>query len=591
LIELIKKVTGLLTLAERGRVLIMIVLMLIGMLLEMFGIGMVIPLMSIFIQNDLKTTYPQFEPLLNWLGNPNQLELLTMALGFIFVVYLIKALFLGASLWWQMRFVYGVQASLSGRIFNSYLNQPYSFHLNKNTSELLRNAIMEVIEFNTKVLVPGTQLIGESLVSFGIVVLLFIIEPVGALVTFSIVISMAWAFYWIIREPITRWGMERQHHEGLRIQHLQQGLGAIKDVKLLAREQEFFGQFDIHNQITAAMNRKRATVVELPRLWLEVLAVGGLATLVVVMVQQNRGPEEIISFLGLFGIAVFRLIPSANRMLNSIQSLRFGLPVVEILHKELHSGENEVIAVKKEMVKSEKEEQSLHFNDNISIEKLCFSYSKDTPEVLNNLSFKISRNDAIGIIGESGSGKSTVVDLILGLLLPTKGNIYVDGVDIKSDLRSWQRSIGYVPQSIYLTDDTLRKNIAFGLPDDEIDDAAVDRAASAAQLSLFINGLNEGLDTFVGERGVRLSGGQRQRIGIARALYFDPEVIVLDEATSALDTETEEGVMHAVEKLKGEKTLIIVAHRVSTLKGCNKVIQLDKGRLVKECTFDELEIT
>lgn len=584
MINTVQKIMLLLTTKERKRALVMVCLMFVTMVLETMGIGLIIPTLAIFMQPEFFSNYPIIKSLVVFLGNPSQEQLIVGMLLFLVLVYLAKSLILAFSLWWQMRFVYDFQASLSGRIFRSYLMQSYSFHLNRNSAQLLRNAVTEVAEFNSRVLVPGTQLIGELLIVFGIVCLLLAVQPLAAVVTFCVLIALSWAFYFIIRSRLVEWGEARQVNEGLRIQHIQQGLGAIKDVKLLGREEEFFRKFDVNNKITAAMARNRATVVELPRLWLEVVAIIGLAALVIVMLSQEKSTEVILPFLGLFAVASFRLLPSANRILGSIQSLRFGLPIIETLNSELTTAEN----IRDPAINQVSNRSNIDFLSEISVMKINYAYPETSSQVLKNLSIKIKRGESVGFIGESGSGKSTMVDVLLGLLLPTSGHVMVDGKNIHSDLAAWQSKLGYVPQSIYLTDDTLRNNVALGLEGDEVDEEAITRSIQAAQLDSFVRDLPEGLDTFVGERGVRLSGGQRQRIGIARALYNDPAVLVLDEATSALDSETEQGVMMSVDKLHGEKTIIIVAHRMSTLAGCDTIFRLDNGEIVQKGKYKEV---
>jgi ABC-type multidrug transport system fused ATPase/permease subunit len=357
------------------------------------------------------------------------------------------------------------------------------------------------------------------------------------------------------------------------MQHLRQGLGGAKDVKLLGREATFLDAFQTHNVRSAQVNQYQAMTQMLPRLWLELLAVAGLATLVVAMLAQGREMTAVMPTLGLFAAAAFRLMPSVNRVLNSLQVLRYCMPVVDVLHEELK------LAPPEPPTRSGK---SPSLMSEIRLDDVEFTYPTGATPALSGVSLAVRKGESVGFVGPSGSGKSTLVDIVLGLLTPDTGTVLVDGADIQGDLRAWQDQIGYVPQSIYLTDDTLRRNVAFGLPDDAIDEAAVRRAIRAAQLEEFVASLPLGFDTLVGEQGVRLSGGQRQRIGIARALYHDPAVLVLDEATSALDTATEKGVIEAVTALHGRKTVLIVAHRLSTVAHCDRLFRLEQGRVVAE---------
>lgn len=547
-------------------------LMLIGMLLETLGIGLVIPALALMTQGDLTVKYPALEPWLNSLGNPSHEQLIIYGMLVLVGAYAIKTLFLAFLAWRQARFVYGLQAILSQRLFTGYLHQPYAFHLQRNSAQLIRNAIGQVGEI-TNTIQQGLMLITEILVLIGISALLLAIEPLGALLVVSTLGLAGWGFNRLTRGHILRWGEARQYHEGLRIQHLQQGLGGAKDVKLLGRESDFLAQYQRHSIGSARVGQRQTALQALPRLWLEFLAVTGLAALVLVIIVQGKPMEALLPTLGLFAAAAFRLMPSVNRILGAVQSVRFSLPVIDTLHSELC-----LLGKASPPLRG----QPLPFKKELVLDQVRFNYPSAETHALRGVSLTIQRGVSIGFIGGSGAGKSTLVDIILGLLTPVSGSIKIDGVDIQTNLRGWQDQIGYVPQSIYLTDDTLRRNVAFGLPNDQIDETAVWRAIRSAQLEQFVNDLPLGLDTIVGERGIRLSGGQRQRIGIARALYHDPLVLVLDEATSSLDTTTERGVMEAVRALQGEKTMLIVAHRLSTVEHCDRLFRLEQGEVVEE---------
>ena len=577
-----RKIWALLTPSERRNVVMLLGLMIIGMLLETLGVGLVIPALALLTQRDLVNNHPAIQPALHALGNPSQQTLIVGGMLVLVGVYLVKMLFLAFLAWKQTCFAFGVQAQLSQRLFTIYLRQPYTFHLQRNSAQLINNVINEVNVFTGKGILPSMVLLTELLVLLGMCSLLFIVEPLGALIVVNALGAAAWGFHRLTREHIVRWGKARQYHEGLRIQHLQQGLGGNKDVKILGREIEFLEQYRPHNVLSARAGQLQTTLQLIPRLWLELLAVSGLAILVISMLAQDRGLETVLPTLGLFAAVAFRLMPSVNRILCAVQSLRYGLPVIDLLHTEFNLTIPEVAGISNSVTP---------FFATLELSQITYTYPGVEMPALKDISLVIKRGESIGFIGTSGAGKSTLVDILLGLLTPDAGEMRVDSRNIHVNLRNWQDQIGYVPQSIFLTDDTLRRNIAFGLPNEQIDDAAVQRSIRAAQLDEFTTRLPDGLETLVGERGIRLSGGQRQRIGIARALYHDPAVLVLDEATSALDTATEDGVLQAVTALQGTKTIIIVAHRLSTVEHCDRLYRLEDGRVVAEGTSVEILAT
>lgn len=575
----LKKLIYLLNPSQRKASLVLLVLMFIGMILETLGIGLVIPALSVMMRPKLVEEYPVLAPWLDLLGNPSPTQLITGGVLVLVVIYVIKTMFLVYLSWKQAYFSYGLQKSLSQQLFTGYLRQPYTFHLQRNSAQLIRNATIEIASFTTAV-ISATTIITETLVLIGIVVLLLLIQPLGATLVIGVMGLASYAFYALTKERILNWGIARQHHEGLRIKHLQQGLGAAKDIKVLGRENNFLSQYATHNKGSIDMGRNQNFLQALPRLWLELLTVLGLAVLVMTMLYQDKSMETLIPTLGLFVAAAFRLMPSANRILSSIQRLRYALPSIDILHEEL--------CLLRQASEPDKNASPLRLQQYLKLENIGYIYPGTDRKVLNDINIKIRCGTTVGFIGASGSGKSTIVDLILGLLEPTDGEVKVDGININSNMQSWQNQIGYVPQTIYLTDDTIRRNIAFGLAEDEIDDRAVWDAIKAAQLDDFIGGLSEGINSVVGERGIKLSGGQLQRIGVARALYHDPAILVLDEATSALDTETEKGVMLAISALQGKKTILIVAHRLTTLNQCDYIYRLEQGEVIQEGLLDKL---
>lgn len=571
----IKKIFFLLTPSEKSQAWLLLFLMLIGALLETASIGFIVPALTLMSQEKLPDSYSWLSSALDFLGNPKKDELVILSVIFLFSIYFIKTIFLLFLTWKQNVFVFGVRASLSQRLFSGYLHQPWSFHLQRNSAQLINTLTNETNQFGSSALYPALILLTEILVLISICTLLIYTQPVGAMMLMSLLGLALWVFYRLTRNHLVRWGKARQFHEGLRVQHVQQGLGGAKEVKLAGREADFLERYKHHNINIARVMRLQSTLQQIPRLWLELLAVAGLALLVFVMVAQGKSPASVFATLGLFAGAAFRLLPSASRVMGAIQSLRYSGSVVDFLCKEISILE----------LQYKENTKPLLFQDSITLKGISYQYPTASVASLTDITFTIPYGACIGLIGGSGAGKSTLVDIVLGLLTPTSGQVKVDGFDIQNSLRGWQNQIGYVPQTIFLTDDTLRRNIAFGLPDSQIDDLEVQRAIRMAKLEEFVNGLPDGIQTIVGERGVRLSGGQRQRIGIARALYSDPPVLVLDEATSALDMETEGGVMSALNSLLGKKTIIIIAHRLSTVACCDRLYRLEHGLIVEEGSY------
>lgn len=574
MIGVLSRILSLLTQAEKRKAWFLLVLMFVGMFLETLSIGLVVPLIGLMMQDDIAIKYPVISPILAYFNNPSQTEMVVAAMAFLIIIYLIKSAFLAFSIWKQTSFAYKLQGRVSEQLFDLYLRQPYTFHLHKNSADLIRNATSEVTLF-TLVINALLLLITEIMVLIGIATILIYIEPMGAVVVVSVLVVAGLFFNRFTRNRVLRWGKARQHHDGLRIQHLQQGLGGVKEVKLYGRENDFLQQFSLHNYESARTNGNQVMIQQFPRLGLEFLAIFGLAMLVFIMTFNNVELANIVPTLGLFAAAAFRLMPSANRLLGALQTLRFHSPVIDLLSKELKDN-----AVLEDTPTSSISHKIRRFEQTIEFKQVSYTYAGASIKALDNVSLTITKGETAGIIGASGSGKSTLIDILLGLLHASQGAVEIDGIKLGEDARVWQSQIGYVPQSIYLTDDTLKSNVAFGLPKDSIDDASVLRAIAAAQLTDFINLLPNGIETMVGERGIRLSGGQRQRIGIARALYHNPEVLVLDEATSALDSETEHDVMQAIYALHKTKTIIIIAHRLSTVEKCDKLFQLEMGKLV-----------
>lgn len=567
----IKKIWSLLSESRKKKTYFMFLLIFLSMFFESFGVGIIIPLISVLSNSELLSKNEFFVSIQGYLGNP-KLELLVLYTMIAMVlVYSIRTVFLIYLTWRQSVYVSEFQSELSKSLFSKYLRQSYLFHLNRNSAELIRNASTEVTSLVSMVQ-QGLILVTELITLFGISILLISMEPLGSFIVIGLISLAGGIFFFLTKKKLLELGLARQDSESKRIKHFQQGLGGVKDIKLYSREAEFLNQYQVQIQRGAKVVQKYTTLLALPRLWLEYISILGLAGLVIGILLQGKPVSDIVVLVALFGAAAFRIMPSINRILVILQNIKFSLPTIDLIYSEMTTIGDEPFEAS--------EKGSLQFNSKIEAKNIHLSFGEH--EILKGISLSIEKGKTVGFIGESGAGKSTFIDIFLGLLKPTQGSICIDGVSIQKGMRSWQNLIGYVSQSIYLTDDTLRRNIAFGLSDDQIDENSIQNAVRLAQLQNFVDTTPNGLDTIVGERGVRLSGGQRQRIGIARALYHNPSVLVLDEATSSLDIETEKGVMEAINALHGVKTILIIAHRLSTLDSCDVIFKLNNGYLVEE---------
>jgi len=561
---------------QRRSAVVLFALVVAGTFLETLSIGLVVPALA-FMTRGGQAAPPGLTPWIEWLGNPSTSGLILVVLLILLAVYALKSAFLLFVAYWQSRFVTATQASTSRRLYAIYLQQPWLFHLQRHSSDLMRT-MNEAREFSQTCSL-FIMTVSEILALGGLISLLLWFEPLGATVVACLLGAAGWLFTVVIHGRSKFWGRTQRHHSKMAIKHAQQGFGSAKDVKIRGCEDQFLRQFRVHTDALARLAALQSFVYQMPRLWYELLAVAALLLLSTVMVWRGTPSERLIPMLGLFAAVAFRMLPSVNHVTTAIQKLRHSGATLDALQRELGLGQT---------LPPRPAAIPIRFHDSVLLENVSFRYPTGAHAVLDGISIRIPHGAAVGFVGGSGAGKSTLVDVILGLLPPQSGRVLVDGQDIHDNLRGWQDIIGYVPQSIYLCDESIRSNVAFGVPEDEIDDRAVRRALEAAQLDAFVASLPQGHDTTVGERGVRLSGGQRQRIGIARALYHDPQVLVLDEATSALDSDTEREVMSAVNALHGTKTLIIVAHRLTTVSTCDLLYRLEQGRVVQAGTFAEV---
>jgi len=494
--------------------------------------------------------------------------------------YVARNLLLAGVTWAQERALNASVAELSHRLFAAYLAAPYDFHFRRNSAALIRRVTDGVHSVFRGVLGSLVTIATEALVVAGLVVVLGVTAPGVTLVAVVVVGGLLSVPLMLSRRAAARWGRAVQLIDTAILQTLQQSLGAVKEVKLTGREAFFLGQLGERVPAAARLRLRFLTLGASLRMAVETVFVCGLL-LVSLLITLRHEPSGVLPLLGLYAYAGFRVIPSANRIMLYVTELRYSRAWIHDLCDDL-------AALETEPPNADRAADAIRFSRTLALESVSYTYAGEREPVLLGVDLTIGRGESVGIVGSSGAGKSTLVDVLLGLLTPTAGRITVDGRDIRSALRSWQRHIGYVPQEPFLLDDTLRRNVAFGIADAEIDDRRVESALRLAQLADFVTTLPDRLDTLLGERGTRLSGGQRQRVAIARALYHEPEVLVFDEATSALDSPTERELIAALEALHGVKTLVVIAHRLTTVRRCDRLAVLRDGRVAAIGSYDEL---
>lgn len=567
-------VNFLLTNDQKNKLVKLFFLMLVGLFFEILGVGLLVPILTILSDGDFFQKYHFIAQFVKLIGNPSKLNLILYFFSFLIFFYFIRSIFLIYIAWQQTKFSGSIYKYLSNYFFNGYMKSSYLFHLENNSAPLIKNIQVEIELFGA---VSQTTLIflSEFFAALGIILILFIIQPLGALVIalFFIVATLIYNKYFKIKLGI--WGQSRLYHTEQRSKILTEGFGGIKDIKLYGVENTFINKFNFHSKNFAKIAVKSSTIAQVPRLYLEFLSVLVLSiSIVIIFIQSKGNSADILTLFSVFIASAFRILPSVNRMITSIQQIRYLMPLVDKLASEKHKidfADNNII---------ENEITDINFTNQIEIKNISFEYPNNSSKVLDNISLVITKGEFVGFIGKSGSGKSTLIDIFMGLLLPNQGQIITNGNNIFSNPVKWRSQIGYVPQNIYLTDDTIINNIAFGIDPSKIDLEKINKTLIDSQLYNFVYSLPMNIYTTVGERGVRLSGGQKQRIGIARALYNQPEILVLDEATSALDNATEKDVMDSVLLLRNKITIIIVAHRLTTVEKCDKIFILEKGKLI-----------
>lgn len=551
-----------------------LLLIFFGMILEVFGLGLLFPVViGLLDVNEVKLIIANhFEFLQVYTKDFTDSTYIYFGLTILVFLYLVKSSYMLYLTHFQYSYLTKVLESNSNKLFSGYLKQEYSYFLNKNSSSIIKLFQIE-LNYLLSYLSAFSFVITELCMSLAILIFLVTIEPLGAILVALFFGFMSILFYSKIKYQLFSLGKLREETDLKLTKNILETFQAIKEIKLYQNTDFFNTKHKRNNQKKMNAIRRQLVVEQLPRIFLEVVAVFGLSMFIVIIILQETDTKHLISTLTLFVAASFRIIPSLNRILSGLQTMKFMQSSIDSILSEFRTFKS----IKKTKSNGERGKA---LKNSISFEKIDFAYSKDKAQILDNIDLKINIGSSIGIIGGSGAGKTTLLDILIGLLPVENGKIYIDNHLInQDDIAQWQQKIGYVSQTITLVDDTIKNNIAFGCEENKIDNKKLISCIKKAQLNDFILSLKDGLETKVGERGIQLSGGQRQRIGIARALYNDPEVLIFDEATSALDETTEKYFMSAVERFKGEKTIIIVTHRMSTLRFCDNVYELKDGKL------------
>ncbi|RZU99093.1 ABC transporter ATP-binding protein [Spiribacter vilamensis] len=585
----LQKALAVLTASERRRGVLLLLMVTTMAAAEMVGVASVMPFLGVLGQPGVIES----NAVLNWAYTTfgfASIDAFVMFLGAgAFGLILASAVYRTFVHYWMNRFIEMRRHSIGERLLETYLRQPYAFFLNRHSGDMAKNVLSEVDQFIGNFLRPGVMLVANAALAIGIVGLLVAVNPLLALLVSLLFAGIYSVIYLTVRRRLVRLGRERVRANQARFTTAGECLGGIKDVKLLGREHAYVARYRGPSTVFAGNMATTQTLSQVPKFLVESVAVGGIMLLSLVMIAIGGGVRseafgELLPVLGLYAFGALRLLPAAQAIYQGIAQTRAGTATLDAIHADLC--EREHLAPM-----AARAPTPLHPEQEIGFEAVTYRYPNAPADALQGINLALPVGSALGVVGTTGAGKTTLVDVLLGLLRPTNGAITVDGEPVTDDnLRAWQRALGYVPQDIFLTDATVTENIAFGIEPGQIDTEQVERCARMAQVHDFVvNEMPEGYDTIVGERGVRLSGGQRQRIGIARALYHNPDILVFDEATSALDNVTERAVMQAIDALHHQKTIILIAHRLSTVERCDQVVLLDHGHVEACGTFEELK--
>lgn len=567
---------------QKKRMALLVFLMLIGAVLETLGVSMILPVMNVVLEDNAVEKHRYLQVICDIFRIDNTRDLMILVMVALALIFAVKNLFLFFQQKIQLRFVYTNQFATSRRMMINFMKRPYEYYLNADTAVIQRNITSDVNNMYGLIL-SLLQLISEGIV-FVCLAIVSLVADVWMSITVTLLLVVVLLVIKCILKPIMKKaGEENQDYYSGLYKWIDQSVMGIKEIKIANKESYFINEYSKCGAGYVGAVQRYNLFNATPRLLIETVAIAGMILYMMVQLLQGTQVEEIMPQLTLLAMAAMRLIPCANRINNHLTSISYFEPffmgVSDNLQEEIR---DETIDYNEETYQKKIDVEKLDIKNEIVLQDITYKYPNTDVLIFDHADMEIPIGNAVGIVGTSGAGKTTIVDILLGLLQLESGSILADGVEVRDHYASWLKNIGYIPQTIFMIDSTIRKNVAFGYPDEDIDDGRVWEALREAQLDEFVRGLPEGLDTSIGERGIRLSGGQRQRIGIARALFEDPEVLVLDEATSALDNETEAAIMDSINRLHGRKTLIIIAHRLQTIEKCDMVYRVKEGKAVRE---------
>ena len=583
MVKIIKRLNLLLDRKQKIKMVLIVFLMLIGGILESLSISVAIPVMEVVIDKDAiaKNKYHMGD-MYNALGLSDPKQLAVIFLLLLILAFVLKNAFLFIQTKVQLKFVYTNQFATSRRMMINFMKRPYEYYLGADTSVIQRNITSDVNNMYALILTI-LQLTSECVVFVCLVGVLIVVDA-RMIITITVLLVLLLLVIKRIIQPIMRKaGQDNQDYYSGLYKIIEESVMGIKEIKVANKESAFINRYAECGAGYVAAVRKYSMYNSTPRLLIETVCIAGLVLYMVVMILTGKPMEELFPQIACFGLAAMRLMPSANRINNYTTSISYLEPFLWNISDHLQDDINDDSMVyDPKAYKGHVQVEKLPVQHEIELKNITYSYPNSEALIFDNADMVIPIGKAVGVVGTSGAGKTTIIDILLGLLKLRTGQVLADGVDINSNYPGWLKNIGYIPQVIFMIDSTIRKNVAFGYTDEEIDDDRVWEVLKEAQLDEFVRSLPDGLDTSIGERGIRLSGGQRQRIGIARALFEDPEVLVLDEATSALDNETEAEIMDSINILAGKKTLVIIAHRLQTIEKCNMVYRVLNGKITRE---------